>query len=74
MAADSDDLQLFCDLHGGQLVSSAVPGHLWPAICHKVQRQIFDAGEFFSMMKNEETNTWRITVTAEQISASDPNR
>ena len=44
---------------------SGVPEHLWPVLTHKLQHEIFDAGEVFSLALDED-GTYEVMVSAEE--------
>ncbi|XP_015278464.1 PREDICTED: tubulin--tyrosine ligase-like protein 12 [Gekko japonicus] len=55
MAAPSlSTYEAFVALHGAALSASAVPTRYWPSLWHKLENEVFDAGEFFGVMQVEE--------------------
>lgn len=48
-----DKYNEFVRLHGNQLTSSGVPQTFWHTLCRKLNEQIFDAGDAFSLMMIE---------------------
>ncbi|CAF1229561.1 unnamed protein product [Adineta ricciae] len=71
-------LNSFIELHRSQLQLSNVPNFFYPILFHKLQNQIFDAGEYFSIVEveNDEGETVRrkVRVTGEHnLLKTDPS-
>ncbi|CAM5082322.1 unnamed protein product [Eretmochelys imbricata] len=49
-----EEHQAFVALHGAALGASAVPPLYWERLRHKLENEVFDAGEFFGIMQVEE--------------------
>ncbi|XP_078272630.1 tubulin--tyrosine ligase-like protein 12 [Rhinoraja longicauda] len=47
-------LQLFADVHGAALRASGVPLHYWERLQHKLEQEVFDAGDAFGIMRVED--------------------
>ncbi|XP_044306790.1 tubulin--tyrosine ligase-like protein 12 isoform X1 [Varanus komodoensis] len=52
--ACSGDYQTFVALHGPALSASGVPPCYWKSLWHKLENEVFDAGEYFGIMQVEE--------------------
>lgn len=72
----------FVAAHRPQLVGSGVPEHFWPTLFKKLSKQIFDAGDCFSLLlldygdevRSEEDPVWTVVVSkTEGVNAQDPN-
>lgn len=66
-----DIFRNFVALHKSQLESSGIPVHFWEVVCKKLHRQIFDAGDAFSLLKIEYDTgrkphepVWKVIVSA----------
>ncbi|CAF3954192.1 unnamed protein product, partial [Rotaria magnacalcarata] len=71
-------LDSFVDLHRSQLELSGVPRVFYPILFDKLQKQIFDAGEYFGIIEVEndegETVQRKVRVTSEcNILKDDPS-
>ena len=78
----------FLEFHMPQLQSCAIPETLWPVLYYKLEKEVFDAGETFMIVKVEQTpddgncenyegkiSNWQVIVIAEDgIKKSDPNQ
>ncbi|XP_032618368.1 tubulin--tyrosine ligase-like protein 12 [Chelonoidis abingdonii] len=49
-----EEYKAFVALHGAALSASAVPPLYWERLRHKLENEVFDAGEFFGIMQVEE--------------------
>ncbi|XP_037770812.1 tubulin--tyrosine ligase-like protein 12 isoform X1 [Chelonia mydas] len=49
-----EERQAFVALHGAALGASGVPALYWERLRHKLENEVFDAGEFFGIMQVEE--------------------
>ncbi|XP_055585705.1 tubulin--tyrosine ligase-like protein 12 [Uranotaenia lowii] len=76
-----NDYDAFLAGHKPQLEASGVPEHLWQELFRKLNQQIFDAGNSFSLMlvdygeeqRSEEDPIWTVAVTKEGgLRAKDP--
>ncbi|CAF1350503.1 unnamed protein product [Adineta steineri] len=68
----------FIDLHRSQLELSGVPHIFYPTLFHKLQNQIFDAGEYFGIVEVEnddgDTIKRKVRVTGEHnLLKTDPS-
>ncbi|CAK4081372.1 unnamed protein product [Aphanomyces euteiches] len=50
----ADEYASFLALHEAQLRASNVPEHLWASLHHKLKDEIFDAGVYFQLAKDED--------------------
>lgn len=77
---DVNVYEQFLVYHEAQLRASGVPEHLFKAISHKLNHQIFDAGEFFQLLlidygeedRGEKEPAFAV-ATLKDIKADDPN-
>lgn len=77
---DVNGYEQFLVHHEAQLRASDVPDHLFKAISHKLNHQIFDAGEFFQLLlidygdedRGEKEPAFAV-ATLKDIKAEDPN-
>ncbi|XP_059610380.1 tubulin--tyrosine ligase-like protein 12 [Phlebotomus argentipes] len=68
---DGSNYESFLTLHEPQLRQSAVPPHFWPSLCNKLYNQIFDAGDFLSLLlldygeggHQEDDPVWTVVVS-----------
>lgn len=75
-----DIYEKFLAFHETQLRASGVPEHLFKSISHKLNNQIFDAGEFFQLLlldygdddRSEKDPVFTV-VALKDIKAADPN-
>ncbi|XP_020664293.3 tubulin--tyrosine ligase-like protein 12 isoform X1 [Pogona vitticeps] len=49
-----DAYKAFVALHGPALSASGVPSRYWQSLWHKLENEVFDAGEYFGIMQVEE--------------------
>ncbi|GAB0087496.1 Tubulin--tyrosine ligase-like protein 12 [Sergentomyia squamirostris] len=71
VAGDGSNFESFLALHEPQLRQSAVPSHFWPSLCNKLHNQIFDAGDFLSLLlldygeegRQENDPVWTVVVS-----------
>jgi len=70
------EFNTFLATHKVQLESSAVPELYWFSLYAKLSKQVFDAGEQFSLLQvenDEEEAEWRVETTAD-VTENDPNQ
>ncbi|XP_054262402.1 tubulin--tyrosine ligase-like protein 12 [Macrosteles quadrilineatus] len=75
---DDSNYHLFLEQHEFQLKSNNIPEHFWKALCLKLENQVFDAGNAFSMLyvePEDETDeaTLKVVVSIDSIDPSDGN-
>ncbi|XP_065069444.1 tubulin--tyrosine ligase-like protein 12 [Rhopilema esculentum] len=68
MAAETrvpcQDFEVFQQLHKVQLVNAGIPPQYWERIFEKIKADIYDAGSYFNMAKDEDEN-WHVLVSNE---------
>ncbi|EDO49886.1 predicted protein [Nematostella vectensis] len=73
----ADEVSLFekyvC-VHSPQLKKNEIPEIYWRSLHLKLRNEVYDAGEYFSIMQEEDDNTFKVIVTNEDgVKTSDPN-
>ncbi|ETV86435.1 hypothetical protein H257_01631 [Aphanomyces astaci] len=68
----TDDYAAFLALHEAQLQAIAVPVHLWPSLHAKLSREVFDAGSYFQLAKDEDGDLHAV-VLQDIDPSDDPN-
>ncbi|CAI5735754.1 unnamed protein product [Hyaloperonospora brassicae] len=48
------EIERFLQQHAAQLRAAQVPPRLWPIVCYKLKREVFDAGDFFFLARDED--------------------
>ncbi|KAG7383353.1 Tubulin--tyrosine ligase-like protein 12 [Phytophthora pseudosyringae] len=48
------EMQAFLQQHQAQLVAAQVPERLWPVAYYKLKHEVFDAGDFFFLARDED--------------------
>lgn len=74
------EFENFLEYHEAQLKAAGVPEHLYKAICHKCNNQIFDSGDYFQLLlldygdeeRGEKEPVFTV-VSLKDIKADDPN-
>nr|CAB3267355.1 tubulin--tyrosine ligase-like protein 12 [Phallusia mammillata] len=63
----------FCEIYKETLAASGLSPHFLRALHHKLENEIFDAGDVFFLTHDEEKGLKAVTSTEDGVSVSDPN-
>uniref|UniRef100_A0A673V3M4 Tubulin tyrosine ligase like 12 n=1 Tax=Suricata suricatta TaxID=37032 RepID=A0A673V3M4_SURSU len=63
----------FAALHGPALRASGVPERYWGRLLHKLEHEVFDAGEMFGIMQVEEVQEESEGEAAREVRRKNPN-